>query len=105
MKAVLRKNYAKRNISSRLLFVIERNCVLYVVANKTEEKVVDRNTKSRKVQDIQLLAVHQISATIYRKSAAKMRRDLTVCVLCTTQKDAFLIHATAVFFLKNTKKI
>lgn len=45
------------NIPSRLPFIIERKCVLYVVANRTEDKVVGRNTKSRKVQDIETLAV------------------------------------------------
>jgi len=29
-----------------------------VVANRAEDKVADRNTKSRKVQDIKILAVY-----------------------------------------------
>jgi len=52
MTAVHKKSEMMCNVSLRLPFIIERNCVLYVVENKTEDKVVDRNTKSRKVQDI-----------------------------------------------------
>jgi len=55
---VHRKSEIKCNISSRLPFIIERKYVLYVVANRTEDKVVDRNTKSRKVQAIKILAIH-----------------------------------------------
>jgi len=58
MTVVHRESEIKCNISSRLPFIIERNCVLYVVENRTEDKVVDLNTKSRKVQDIKVLAVH-----------------------------------------------
>jgi hypothetical protein len=52
MTLVHGKSEIKCNISSRLSFIIEKNCVLYVVSNRTEDKVVDRNTKSRKVKDI-----------------------------------------------------
>jgi hypothetical protein len=57
MTAVHRKSEIKCNISSRLPFITERNCVLSVVTNRTEDKVVDLKAKSRKVQDIKILAV------------------------------------------------
>lgn len=48
MSVVHRKSEIKCNISSRLSFIIEWNCVLYVIENRTEDKVVNRKKNREK---------------------------------------------------------